>query len=197
MSDPLRPRMTESETALLQAIVPQGGRVLEFGAGGSTQFFFEHGVQELVSVESDGEWLKTLVSSPLIRLQLKYGRWLPLHVDIGPTGAWGAPVSSSLDARWLEYHLFCWSHIENKHFDLALIDGRFRVACACQVLFHCTNSDVVVAFHDFWIRQEYHAILEFFDQKHSADSLCVMTPKPDLDWKRLGLVLQEHLFCDA
>ena len=48
------------------------------------------------------------------------------------------------------------------HFDAALVDGRFRVACALKLLPFLTQ-DSVLFMHDFWRRPMYHAVLDFHD----------------------------------
>ncbi|MDL2307172.1 hypothetical protein LJC48_03975 [Desulfovibrio sp. OttesenSCG-928-C06] len=189
-----QPHMSTSEAELLVSFIPNTGRVLEFGAGGSTQLFFEHGVSHLYSLESDSVWLNKIIASPNVSVNLKYGRWTPLHADIGLVGDWGAPAARKPQARWLNYHQHCWEAIPERNFDFILIDGRFRVACLCQSLLRCNNDCLTFAFHDFFDRPWYHIVLGFVDIVAQADTLAILKPKQTVDWRKLNLVLQAHQF---
>jgi len=64
-------------------------------------------------------------------------------------------------------------------FDAALVDGRFRVACALKLLPYL-HSTSILFMHDFWLRREYHAVLDFYDVLGRARSLVVLRKKPVL-----------------
>lgn len=195
--DGILPCMNEKELALLDRHIPFGGNVLEFGCGGSSPHFLGQGVRALTSVESDKAWLETLVRNSLLRHFFLKQRWFPIHADIGATGEWGYPTSRMPRASWLRYHAASWEAMPDTAFDLILIDGRFRVACFCQSLLRCGNSDVKIIMHDFWNRPHYRIVLEFADAVDRAHSSVVLRPKPDLDWKKLCLALQEYQFNPA
>ncbi|MDR1125613.1 MAG: hypothetical protein LBM64_06080 [Deltaproteobacteria bacterium] len=187
------PKMTAGDIDLLVKITPRDGAVLEFGCGGSTQFFFENGVRKLCSVESDRQWIETLMENPVVSVNHKYGRWLPYHADIGPVGEWGNPVSKKPAVCWLDYHQSCWEKFGGNDFDLVLIDGRFRVACLCQTLLRCP-PDTGIAFHDFWDRPEYHVVLDFVDVLGRSEKLGLFRRKKTIDWVKLCLLLQACQF---
>ena len=73
-------------------------------------------------------------------------------------------------------------------FDLVLVDGRFRVACALKALQHvAVNSTVLV--HDFYRaddhginREHYAMLLDWYDAAPPGGGtveLAVLTPKPE------------------
>ena len=193
MSANFAPSMSPDELQLLIDHVPRNGICLEFGSGGSSQLFFEHGVDRLYSVESDNAWIIKLLDNPTLNKNKKQGTWIPIHADIGETKSWGKPVAESPDIEWLNYHQYCWEKIPEKRFDLILIDGRFRVACACQCLLRCETKPTTFVIHDFWNRPHYHVLLKYFDEESSADSLVILRPKKRIRWQYLAMLLQKHM----
>ena len=75
--------------------------------------------------------------------------------------------------------------------DLVLIDGRFRVACALEVLARC-RPHAVLLFHDFWNRTPYHPVLAFTDWLGSCDSLAILRRKPSIDPAAFEAVRRLH-----
>lgn len=194
MSINYMPVMTKNEINLLNNYFPKNGTCLEFGSGGTTQFFLEHGLKALYSVESDETWTLKLLENRLIDDSKNKGRWIPIHADIGAVQEWGTPIAQSPELIWLNYHQHCWEEIPENNFDMILIDGRFRVACVCQCLFRCIIHDTVFVIHDFWNRPHYHGVLKFLKEENRADTLGIFRPKKRLNWKSLFLLLQEHQF---
>lgn len=187
---PQAPRMSEAELELLRAAIPRGGKVLEFGSGGSTAYFFEHGAASLVSVESDRAFLEGIAAQPGLRGKA----WLPIHASIGATGDWGYPAAAEPQAAWLNYHQSSWGLMPDRAFDLILIDGRFRVACLCQSLLRCENPEVRILIHDFWVRPNYQVALEHCEALQRAESSVLLRRKADIDWRALALTLQDYQF---
>jgi hypothetical protein len=142
----------------LTAALKTSSCYLEYGIGGSTVLAADVAVPSLLGVESDRSWM-ALVQLALDR---KSYHGAQLHyVDIGPTGAWGHPVS---DSGWRNYHRYplgIWAALtqETKP-DLVLIDGRFRVACALATLMFA-DAGTKVLFDDYASRQAYHVVEEF------------------------------------
>lgn len=182
----LKPHMTDAEFALLSKRMDGAQSMLEYGCGGSTVLAGFHGIAKIVSVDSDQEWLDKVVEAP----ELAGANFLPIHVDIGPTGPWGFPTDKGHAAKWPNYYKSPWAHFSDAP-DLVLIDGRFRVACALYSILSCTPNTTYVI-HDFWNREYYHAILEFLDCIERADSLGVFVAKTNTDWRRLALVMSAH-----
>lgn len=187
-----KPHMSDGEFALLQKYTPTGA-VLEFGAGGSSAFFAEHGVERLISVEADREWIhQLLLGHETLRKWAKTNRWKPIFADIGPVAAWSEPSSKTPLINWLNYHYDVWSHIDSQNLKFILIDGRFRVSCALQYLLRSQRAFVPVAIHDFWNREYYHCLLQFFDVVDQEDTMVVFLKKKKIIWKNLSLCLLRH-----
>lgn len=185
--------MTPDEVALLSGFIHENCSVLEFGSGGSTQFFLAKGAT-LISIESDAVWLDKLLTNPRVAAYRKDGRWLPLWADIGRIAQWGRPVMQKPQMAWLFYHQSCWDYFRERNFHCVLVDGRFRVACMCQALLRCVTEGMHFAIHDFWDRPHYHVMLDFLDLVARKDTLGIFKPKAALDWRALSLVLQAHQF---
>jgi len=66
---------------------------------------------------------------------------------------------------------------QNKTVDVALIDGRFRVACALRLLPYLSTTGHVFV-HDFWKRQHvYHPILQHYDVVSTTGSIVMLKSK--------------------
>ena len=66
-------------------------------------------------------------------------------------------------------------------FDVALVDGRFRVQCAIKLLPYL-HDDSVLLMHDFWVRiKSYGAVLEYYDVIGYARSVVALKKKKGLE----------------
>ena len=126
--------------------------ILEYGSGGSTVLGARLG-HRVFSVESDQDWAARLAEhvadlSDKVHLH---------HVDIGPTGAWGAPTKAREYRKFPQYALSVWDRPDFQDPDLVLIDGRFRASCMVAVLMR-TKKPVTVLFDDYANRAYYHGV---------------------------------------
>lgn len=147
------PYMPKDETVYLTQIYKKARVILEYGSGGSTRLAAATPGKFIMSVESDLAWVRQLrrdlvgEASPVI-LQ---------HVDIGPVGPWGRPLS---DDMWRGYHRYpnsVWDQSWFRQPDVVLIDGRFRTACLATVMMR-TLSPVRVLFDDYGVRERYRLV---------------------------------------
>ncbi|PWB82452.1 MAG: hypothetical protein C3F11_11870 [Methylocystaceae bacterium] len=182
----LRPHMTDSEIELFTQHLHGARRLLEFGCGGSTVLAGAEGASGIVSVDSDRAWLDKVAAAP----ELRKTSFQPVHVDIGPIGAWGVPSDHSHALKWPDYYTAVWAHVAQEP-DVVFIDGRFRIACTLYSLLKC-GGRAKYLIHDFWNRDHYHCVLEFLDCIDRVDTLGVFVAKETIDWRRLALVLQAH-----
>jgi hypothetical protein len=166
--------MSEKEYALFLSYVVNSDIYTEFGTGGSTFVASTKVKTKIFSIDSSVEWLEQVRNacgdSPL-RPDLHF-------VDIGPTGAWGAPIDPATKPRWPNYHESIWRISEASKSDLFMIDGRFRVACFAQVILHCT-TDAILCFHDFASRPQYHRVHEIAEELDSAEDISFFRPRRD------------------
>ena len=189
-----KPHMSDEEFALLQKYTP-AGTVLEFGAGGSSVLFAERGVERLITVEADREWIHQLMlGSEIMRQWVKKNRWKPIFADIGQVGEWSMPVSTVPSTQWLNYHYSIWNHFDIKNVNFVFIDGRFRVSCALQYLLRCVSNDIPVMMHDFWNRECYAELLNFFDVIDRVDTMAVFLKKKRISWRNLTVCLLKFQF---
>jgi hypothetical protein len=174
-AETLKPAMTAGEQALLMAAAAGATLAVEFGCGGSTPLLLGALCGPLVSVESDPDWLARLRSDPPCAAAEAAGRWLPLHGDIGPVGAWGWPQDRTRAADGTFYVEAPWSAAPAP--DFVLVDGRYRVACGLAALRRVAPAGLV-AVHDFWCRPHYWPLLRHAVLAGSVDHLVLLRPHP-------------------
>jgi hypothetical protein len=185
LKEPIGRRMTptnwpeltlpDDEALILRNNYANASVILEFGSGGSTVLASKHTGKLVFSVESDREWA--------VRLQYEIDtRNLPspalvYHVDIGPTGAWGRPLSSETWTRFHHYPLAIWEEPFFRQPDVVLIDGRFRPACLMAVLLR-TRKPVTVLFDDYTGRPAYHSVEAFIRPSEIVGRMAIFEVKP-------------------
>lgn len=182
----LPPHMTKPEQDTFLRYLENSYFLLEFGCGGSTALAGASGVKKIISVDSDRAWLTKVAGAA----ELQSATFLPFFADIGSTQAWGMPSDETQALKWPTYYTTVWPHFSETP-DLIFVDGRFRVACALYSLLKCQSNSVYVI-HDFWNREHYHCVLDFFDCVDRADTLGVFTAKETIDWRMLAIALQAH-----
>jgi hypothetical protein len=155
--------MTVNERELFTAYLKQSSRYAEYGSGGSTILANNMpSIKSIVSIESDNAFADT-VRPYAPRSEL---RW----INIGPISSYGHPSDESAKSSWRNY-----SDQDLSNPDTVLVDGRFRIACICNVLLRYPSATVLV--HDFTHRSEYHPVLRFVDVIDQVDSLVVLKRK--------------------
>jgi hypothetical protein len=188
----LQPAMTLAEQQLLRAAVAGRRAGLEFGCGGSTGLLMQAGLSRLLSADSDQAWLRRVGADPPCLEPMAEGRLRLLHIDIGPTGAWGWPSEAAAMLRWPAYWRDPWEAAGPV--DLVLVDGRFRVACALAGVPRLAR-DAVLMVHDFWPRATYQGpLLRHFEVVGSAGTLALLTPRHPADAAMLAVDLAAHAF---
>ncbi|UEM40935.1 peptide-binding protein [Pectobacterium aquaticum] len=186
---PDMPRMSEKETQLFEYYLKKATCYFEFGSGGSTKLAARNNV-EVFGVESDKTWVETLKKEvgPLCKVE---------YVDIGPTKAWGYPVDNTHRKKFPHYSEAILRH--ERAFNLILVDGRFRVACALNTIKHVLEkkrdvADTVIFIHDFWNRPDYHVVLEFLEKLNVAESAGAFKIKNDINISLLNKVLEKYKY---
>jgi len=165
----IQARLTPRERALFERLVENNPCYLEFGCGGSTEIAVALGCKLMVSVDSDPNWIEALKKKEAVAAAIERNALFFEHIDIGPVGAWGAPTDDSKIRNWPRYYLTPFTKYDFLY-DLVLIDGRFRNACASAA--YCFMSeDSTLLVHDYTIRQGYYDIEKFFEISEQADTL--------------------------
>ena len=159
--------MNRPEQELLARTYANAESVFEWGMGSSTLIAAHIGIQRLTAVDSAPTWVKK------VRGILKQTTYTFRHADIGPVIQFGNPKDSSRKYKWPDYSLQVTR--EPKPFDVYLVDGRFRVACACRALLHGRVNSLVLV-HDFG-RDEYQVLLTLADIVDEERVLAVLRRK--------------------
>jgi hypothetical protein len=120
--------------------------VFEYGLGESTLIAAHTGVPRYSGIDSDAVW----VSQARDNSKLEHFRFN--FADVGASKAWGYPQNPLLQKIQYNYQIAPLV-LEDEPFDVYLVDGRYRVACACVSFLHAIktggNMDTVrVGIHD-------------------------------------------------
>ena len=110
--------------------------VFEWGSGGSTRFFLDAGVREVVSIEHDGEWHRRVERA----LDGRPGLTLR-HLPSEPESSFGKEVLDGLHGGYRSTHPGFRGQVFVSYarsilappaggFDVVLVDGRARATCA-------------------------------------------------------------------
>lgn len=151
------PWMTVPAYNFLNKICKPGMNVFEFGAGASTLFFEEKGVN-LYSVEHNRNWFYQI--SKLIG-DADYGN-VSITLCEPSVNFEGEVVLSNKDEAYINKNYFDYVHNINRYddgfFDIIVIDGRARVACFREAIPKLKNGGYLV--FDNGDRKEYEIALE-------------------------------------
>lgn len=125
----------------------------EYGVGTSTCWVSKNTNARIIAVDTSYQWLETVakcIDNP--------GRAVLKHIDVGPIGKWGRPISYSKMENFNQYFEGIWSERDKP--DVVLIDGRFRVACFLTSLLRADEGTFLI-FDDYVRRPHYHVIERF------------------------------------
>jgi hypothetical protein len=180
------PQMSAPERERLAAELARTRRYFEFGMGGSSLMAVRAGVREMVSVDSDPQWVEAVRQHREIAPRAADGSVSLLHADIGPVTDWGRPADRSGLRKWSAYLSAGWAEWARRDAmpDLVFVDGRFRVACCLSVAVACARlpADAYprLLMHDVDDRRAYYRdALELFEQVETVDTLLVLRPRAD------------------
>ena len=171
-ADPFRGGgMSTFEQGALAALLSSGESEFEWGTGSSTALAVYVGLPRIVSTDSSSAWIESCAKS------VQGASVTFQHVDIGPVKEVGYPSDTTKRDQWPLYSRAVDSF--SPHFASYLIDGRFRVACACRALLH-GDDDSRVIIHDFPERPWYHSILQVADLVSMFETLAVIQRKKNV-----------------
>ena len=179
-------RMSPAEAGLFRSFVSCASSYLEFGAGGSTVLASELVAGPVYSIESDTAWIDKVKG---LAAPSTYERKF-LFADIGQTGHWGVPTNPHGEVDYLNYHQNIWEYID-REFDMYFIDGRFRVACACQSLLRC-KPDSIMLIHDYRSRRHYHMIEKIAAPIAEAEDMTAFRRRPEASFRLINEVLAKY-----
>lgn len=172
--------LRREDRILLASIYSNATSVFEFGLGESTYLANHLGVPRYAGIDSDAVWVTGVRDkvSPHFRFYF---------ADVGKTREWGRPVEGSLKKNVWDYQLAP-LHSEPLPFDVYLVDGRWRMACALASFLHASargapHEQTKVLIHDCKTkpiqREAYNRGDHLLDLlQHSGHALCVFQRKP-------------------
>ena len=130
---PDAPHMDPEGLAAFEASLRDARTYLEYGAGGSTVMAARMG-KTGCSIEGDRYYCRDVrrkLSEQPHRIEL-------IYADVGPTEEWGHLRNREQTAKnvaaWTRYVTLPFDKLGGDFYDLVLVDGRFRVACALQAI---------------------------------------------------------------
>mmetsp|Transcript_20911 Transcript_20911/g.35014 ORF Transcript_20911/g.35014 Transcript_20911/m.35014 type:complete len:402 (-) Transcript_20911:443-1648(-) len=168
---------------------------LEWGSGSSTSFYPLMASGEVRVIDNNPPWCEKVASDPVVNCvqqqqngrlrffcnQLKDpdGKVIPVG-ELGYVSGGANPADAlALKTRAGEAYVEVIDTVGIQHYDAALVDGRYRIACALKLL-HYLSPKSVLFVHDFWLRttsSDYKVILDYYDVLGYARSLAVLRKK--------------------
>jgi hypothetical protein len=175
--------MSNNEKAIFDQAIRKSRHYLEFGLGGSTLRAIQKSKATIYTVESSPDWISHMREYIFFR-HFENKRLHIFPVNIGPVSDWGYPESEDFKGSFQGYSSSVFQSIDSKLIDLALVDGRFRVACILKIVLTCyENSNLLILIHDFWDRPYYHVVLKYLDTVNRADTIGLFSVKENVDLK--------------
>lgn len=183
--------MTSLEIELLSKYLGGCQNYLEFGAGSSTSLAVNtDAINRIVSVESNKVFaIETLLSHEYVNSAFNSGRLEFIFIDIGEIRSWGRPSTEIRKFMWPAYYLAPFINRSYK-FDVVLIDGIFRGACALTSL--SENPDCKLLIHDFWNRPRYHYLLKFIEPEDRADTFGAFRLRRNVNLKEISRIIKKY-----
>jgi hypothetical protein len=173
--------MSNNEKVLFDRSIKTSRNYLEFGIGGSTIRAIQKSNANIYTVESSPEWIAYWRKYFIIRY-FENKRLFIFPVDIGPTCKLGYPESDDFKHPFHSYSSSIFESIDANELDMALVDGRFRVACILKIILEChNNSNLKILIHDFWNRKNYHVALKYLDVVDKVDTIGLFSIKNNVN----------------
>lgn len=168
------PWMSKIEIQTILKYLNKDQTVLEFGCGGSTNFFCDY-VKDYYSIEHNEEWFCKIdaIKKNNVRIyHVKRNQTTSEDQRIKPYCLEGLEQSS----RYKDfYDYITYPAKMNTVFDVVLVDGRARPECAKFIKPYLNNNGYLFI-HDYWDRKHYHMIESLYnlvDWVKSGQSLAV------------------------
>ena len=176
----MNPAMSPDEKTLFKKYLNNAINYFEFGMGGSTVWANETpDIKKIVCVESNAAWLEKVTnhckSTKIITNLINY-----------PVGDFGYPLTILKKLQVSETEKLLWESYSkainktNELYDLVLVDGRFRVACALSAYTNLHNEGFLLV-HDYANRTNYHSIEKFFEKIEEVENLACLRKKAPSD----------------
>jgi hypothetical protein len=172
--------MTPDEVALFLRVTSQATSLFEWGSGGSTLFaaFFPN-LRRIVSVDgllAFQQRIASLLTQAQAPIQVEF---VYVDIDANPLD-WSRPTwrpgGYTKRNDWPKYSQAILAYPPGS-FDLILVDGRFRMACAFQAWKVMTSPSARLLLHDCQ-RRPYGVVEHGFELVERVHTLCLYQKKP-------------------
>lgn len=190
---PARPHMPKAAVEFLDEQLKASKCFLEYGAGGSTRLAMRNKVPVIYSVESDPDFAHAM--RRIIKREKGESQVKITVPPIGPTKIWGYPENKESVGKWPIYPLGIWDTIAAAgHMpDLALVDGRFRLACTLTCLLKMKPGSTII-FDDYVGRERrYKDIESIIEPVALKDRTAVFTVPADLPVHDVAILLAKSV----
>ena len=159
---------------------------LEWGSGKSTSFYPLLASGQVSVIDGYPPWCDKVQADPTVACMVEEGRLefvckAPIRDDgseikVLQEGRLPDEMLAADVATIAISYVNAVEDLDHAFFDVALVDGRFRVACALKLL-NYLHSNSILFMHDFWVRQQYHVVLEYYDVIGYARSVVALRKK--------------------
>ena len=183
---PERPALFDGDDALFIQLARRAKAYGEYGVGASTRWVYCNTQARILAVDTSLDWINHVVE-----VQGTDDRMEVRHVDLGPLGDWGWPLSYTRRAHFGDYVASIWQRQQKP--DLVLVDGRLRVAC---FLYSLLNSEpgCNILFDDYIERQRYHWIEEIVPRAEVCGRQSLFVTPREFDRQKAADLLEKFLF---
>lgn len=188
--------MTEDERELFVKSISESKEYLEFGSGGSTFIVLKTTNANIISIESDINWINHMRDNKTIFEEEQFCRLKFVHIDIGEISIMGMPKDKSKLESYPKYSEEIFKILDKNKIDkidTVLIDGRFRVACTLNTILNC-NENTKIIIHDFFNRDEYHIVLNYLDIIEKANTLGVFKIKENINKNEISNIIEQYKY---
>jgi hypothetical protein len=170
----MEPLLPQKEKRLFYKYLNNSKNYLEYGSGGSSfQASIRPHIMNIISVESDKTWfnkLKKIINNP---------RFLYNYIELNALpNTFGYPNNTNFNMNALYPSVI--DKYKNIKFDLILIDGRFRVACAL-ICFKYIDNNCILIVDDMTDRPYYNEIYNYYNKIDGAGRMVVFKKKDTLE----------------
>lgn len=170
------PEEFEFVTKLMANLQPQ--TYLEWGCGMSTSFYPLMASGTVVAIDGYPPWCRQVGDEPRVKCMREDEGRLHFHCPaltkadgvtplalLGVGKISGKTPNEDVESAMSIYVNSVTASMQEANvtsFDVALVDGRFRVQCALKLLPYLRDKSVVLM-HDFWVRyQPYKVVLDYY-----------------------------------
>lgn len=188
--------MTEDERELFVKSISESKEYLEFGSGGSTFIVLKTTKANIISIESDIDWINHMRDNKTIFEEEQFCRLKFVHIDIGEISSMGMPKDKYKLESYPKYSEEIFKILDKNKIDkidTVLIDGRFRVACVLNTILNC-NKNIKIIIHDFFNRDEYHIVLNYLDIIEKANTLGVFKIKENINKNEISNLIEQYKY---